>query len=307
MLTRRLSWLLSALCSLVFLALYQRWLAWLVTGAVFLVPLFSLLVSLPAMLGARLTLKLPDRVELDHSLELSFACKSILPVPPWRCRVEVIHGLTGERYKLRPGDLLLNRHCGAVRCKLKRVKICDYLGIFSLPLRGQREYQVLVMPRPVPLPAGEVLRTEKISTWKPKAGGFGENHELRAYRPGDSIRQIHWKLSAKTGSLILREPMIPDPGQMLIRLELRGNPEELDRKLGRTLWLGQQLLDQNLVFQLQGLTGEGTLSFPVSNASQLKQAINGLLIASPADDGSHLDEAGPTFWQYHIGGEPDEA
>ncbi|MBR2633811.1 MAG: DUF58 domain-containing protein, partial [Lentisphaeria bacterium] len=43
---------------------------------------------------------------------------------------------------------------------------------------------------------------------RPKpGGGYGENYEIRQYRPGDNLNQIHWKLSAKVGDLMLREPM----------------------------------------------------------------------------------------------------
>lgn len=307
MLTRRLSWLLAALCSLVFLAVYQKWLAWLVTGAVFLVPLFSLVISLPAMLTTKLILDLPGRVEQGQPLELCFFSKGPFPAPPWRCRIEVHQPLCAKQYRLRPGDLLLNRHCGEVRCQLKRMRICDYLGIFSLPIRGIREYRVLVMPKPVPISDRQVVSTEKIGTWKPKPGGLGENHELRLYRPGDSIRQIHWKLSAKTSKLILREPMVPDPGRMLVRLILRGEPEKLDRMLGRTLWLGQQLVEQGLPFQLQCLTGDGILSFPIADLPQLKAGMERLLSCKPADQTACLSQAETAFWQYEVGGEPDEA
>lgn len=306
MITRRLSWLLAALCSLVFLGVYQKWLAWLVTGAVFLIPLFSLLVSLPAMLTSRLTLDLPAKVEQGQSVELSFSCNCPLPAPLWSCRVEIHQLLSGEHFRLRPGEQLLNPHCGGIRIRLKRVKICDYLGIFSLPLRGCRENLLTVTPRPVPLPEGVVLRPEKIPAWKPKAGGFSENHELRAYRPGDSIRQIHWKLSAKTGGLIIREPMVPNAGGLLVRLVLQGAPDELDRKLGRALWLGQKLLEQNLSFCLQALSAEGLLSFQVHSLPELDQAMTSLLSGKPALSSATMTDADSGFWKYDIGGEPDE-
>lgn len=307
MAVHRLSWLLSILCSLVFLALYQRWLAWLVLGAVLLVPIFSLLISLPAMLGAKLSLTLPERVNRNQSVQLCFECRGFLPPPIWGCAVEVTHVLSGRRYRLRPGDLLLNRHCGQLKCTLKRVKICDYLGIFSIPLRGQREYGLTVMPTPVPLRPEQVLRMEKITTWKPKAGGFAENHELRLYRPGDSVRQIHWKLSAKTGKLILREPMVPDPGRVLVRLKLRGTGRQLDRMLGRLLWLGQQLLEEGISFELQCLTGCGIEQGKIENHEHLHQWMDRLLRGEPARESSAFNRAEIATRVYDIGGEPDES
>lgn len=306
MAVQRLSWLLSVLCSLVFLVLYQRWLAWLMMGAILLIPLLSLLISLPAMLCARLSLDLPEEIGQGEPLAFSFTCKGPLPPPSWRCRVEVTHILSGERKRLRPRDLLLNRHCGQMICRLKRVRVCDYLGIFALPLRGQREYRYMVQPAPLPMPSEQVLRMEKICTWKPKAGGFAENHDLRLYRSGDSVRQIHWKLSAKTGKLIIREPLVPAPGRVLVRLELRGTAEQLDRILGRVLWLGTQLVEEGIPFELQQLTGNGFETFKIENPQQLRRRMERLLCSGPALEGSVFDRAENATRIYDIGGEPDE-
>lgn len=36
-----------------------------------------------------------------------------------------------------------------------------------------------------------------------------EPFRLREYAPGDSLRQIHWKLSSKLDRLVIREPGMP--------------------------------------------------------------------------------------------------
>ena len=305
MAVHRLSWLLSILCSLAFVTLYQKWLSWLVLAAVLLVPLCSLLISLPAMLSARVTVRVPRRIEKDRKVEPEITCKGWLPEPLWRCRVEVTNGLTGQTLRLSPGSYLPTHHCGALRCRLKRARICDYLGIFALPLRGEKEFTVLVEPPLVPMEEERVLRGEQITRWKPKAGGFAENHELRLYRPGDSLRQIHWKLSAKTGKLILREPMVPDPGEVPVRLVLRGTGTELDRMLGRFLWLGEQLLAGGVPFLLQCLTGEGLMEVFVQTQGALRQCLERMLESSPVREGS-LPTVGEGTQACEIGGEPDE-
>lgn len=304
--THRLSWLLSFLCALAFVVLYQKWMAWLVMGAVLLLPLFSLVISLPAMLTARLTMQLPRKTHRGFEIACAFRCKQWLPTPAWRCRIKVTNALTGETMTLRPGDLLPTYHCGELHCQLKRVRICDYLGIFSIPLRAQRSYRMLVEPEPVALPREQCPSLEKIGTWKPKAGGFAENHELRLYRPGDSVRQIHWKMSAKTGKLILREPMVPNPGRVLVRLELKGTGEQLDRMLGRVIWLGQRLLEEGLPFELHCLTGDGLMNINVGNELQRRRSMDRLLRCSPAEEGSLFERPETASQIYDIGGEPDE-
>ena len=301
---QRLSWLLSFLCSLVFLALYQKWLAWLILGAVVLLPLFSLLISLPAMLSARVTPVLPHRVRMGQAVELRFRYRCILPMPRWSCRIRAVHELSGVWFPLKPMDLLPTDHCGELNCRLRRMKVYDYLGIFALPLRGERECRVLVEPTALSFPREEQL--QKQCTWKPKPGGFAENHELRDYRPGDSVRQIHWKLSAKTGDLILREPMVPAFGRVLVRLELKGDADALDRILGRTLWLGRQLLEEQIPFELHSLTAEGIHTTRIEDPRQLRREMDRLLRSAPGEEGNLLGQPEKAAVVYDIGGDPDE-
>ena len=144
-------------------------------------------------------------------------------------------------------------------------------------------------------------------SWRPKfGGGFAENHELRPYRPGDSLNQIHWKLSAKTGDLILREPMEPNGNLVLVTMDLNGTPEELDHKFGRLLWPSGYLLENGLRHELRVLTADGPVSCPIINEPALTAAVDALLCC-PAGDGTLLDADCGAAWQFHIGGWDHEA
>ena len=306
MIKQRIIWLLCWLGSLVFLVFYQQWLAWLMLGAVLLIPLFSLLVSLPAMITARLETVAPERLTAGTPATLNCRCVSKGIPPQWRCRLLVTHSITGKRIRLRPGKPLPTDRSGVLFCDLKRVRVYDRLGLFGLPLRGQRKFRVVVEPKPVPIPNEDEADADSVFAWKPKNGGFSENHELRLYVPGDSLRQIHWKLSAKTGKLIIREPMIPDPGKVLVYLKLNGTPEELERLLGRALWLGQRLVQQHIPFELLSLTGEGMHRTAVHSPQTLELAMDELLSSSPVQTGTVEFPAETFTHQYRLGGAPDE-
>lgn len=56
-----------------------------------------------------------------------------------------------------------------------------------------------------------------------QAGHWGESVGSRDYRPGDSIRHIHWKQSARYDRLIVRERQSLESRATSLRLELRGN------------------------------------------------------------------------------------
>ena len=302
----RIIWLLSWLGSLAFLIIYQQWLAWLMLGAVLLIPLFSLLISGYAMLTARLEASAPGRLTAGTEAVIQFRCVSKGIPPQWNCRVLVTHGITGKRKRLRSADPLPTDHSGVLFCHLTRVRVYDYLGLFALPLRGQRNLRVVVEPKPVPIPHSEEADADAAFAWKPKNGGFSENHELRLYAPGDNLRQIHWKLSAKTGKLIIREPMEPDPGRVLVSLVLKGEGDELERLLGRTLWLGRRLIEQQIPFELLSRTGDGIGRARVNNLQALDVAMEELLSSTTVKDELPALPAEAFTHQYILGGEPDE-
>lgn len=289
-----------------FFSAYQLWFSFYVLMAALLLPVLSLLLSLPAMITARLNLRMPGSVTLGEPLELTVFYGSFLPTPPWKCTIRVESSLTGQRQKWKEADNLPTDHCDGFHCRIVKAKVFDYLGLFSLPMKRCPTQTVTVRPKAAPMDLTS-LDQPIPKAWRPKpGGGYAENHELRLYRPGDNIQQIHWKLSSKTGKLILREPMEPIQGLFLLRLDLNGSPEVLDRKLGRLLWLGNQLLERELPFRIQALTGKGILNLPVSREAQLLRALDRLLLSCPAVEGSLLDRPELADWQYFIGGDANE-
>ena len=303
---RRLTYLAVLAGSLVFYWFYREWLGGLLAFTVLALPWFSLVLSLPAMVLCRLRLQAPAQVTVGTEARVSWKPHCPLPPPPLMGKLRTQHSFTGEKALLRSGEVLNTAHCGTVTLLPKRIWMCDYLGLWRLPTRKQPKHLVLV--RPVPLPPPEIPDISRFlcSAMRPKAGGgYAENHELRLYRPGDPLRQIHWKLTVKTGKLITREPQETVPGSMLLTLELRGSPEELDYKLGRLLWLSRWLAGKQLSHQVCCLTGSGMCHLPVSNETEADAAVNTLLNASPAT--ADMQPVYPqALWRCHIGGNADE-
>ena len=198
-------------------------------------------------------------------------------------------------------------HCGGIAVTVARARVCDYLGLFAFPVGKVTPKTILVRPKPLPIPAIPDLDRYIARAWKPKSGGFAENHELRLYRPGDSLNQVHWKLTAKTGKWMIRQPMEPQRGLVMLTMTLRGTPEELDRKFGRLLWLGKYLVEKDVRFEIRTLTADGVQSSWVQTEQELNKATDTLLCAGEAKEGSIRDFGFAASWQYHIGGEPDEA
>ena len=225
-------------------------------------------------------------------------------MPPCRCRFQLRHSITGESLSAKAGDLLPTEHCGMITCTNTGFFIYDYLNMFRLRLKPLPQRKILVWPEPVKVDLPNTLARHLSQAWKPKyGGGLAENHEMRLYRPGDSLNQIHWKLTAKVGKLVVREAMVPHRGRVLLTMNLMGTPEEMDRMLGQLLWVGTQLLDMGLAYEIHVLTGTGTLLLPVGSEQALRSAIETVLSCPPAKRGNILDSSLTAAWRYHIGGE----
>ena len=308
MAVRRLWYWVAALASFVLYIAYGEWLAWMLLLVTLGLPWFSLALSLPGICALRLSPSGPDWVPLGERADLMILGACSLPMPPFRGRILLENILLGDKQLYDPAAGFTAYHCGGYRCTIEKPRVYDYLGLCSFRVRKTEPKTLLVRPEPLPLTAPENLLRHTASRWKPKfGGGFAENHELRLYRPGDNLNQVHWKLSAKTGKLILREPMEPIRGLILLTMTLRGTPEELDRKFGRLLWLSRWLLDQGFSHELRVLTGDGLLAFPIGREGELTRAIDTLLCTPAVQEGSIRERSFRASWQYHIGGDADEA
>ena len=304
---RRITYLCCLLAVLVFYVAYQEWFSWIALLAVLGLPWLSLLVSLPGILTFRGEVTGPVSIPMGQSGRLRLAGTSSFPVPPFMGKIRLHRCLTGETRRQKKNEDIPADHCGGIRAVPEKVRVCDYLGLFRFRVRKVESHTVLVRPEKLSMAAPPDLNRYLTQSWKPKpGGGYAENHELRLYRPGDSLNQIHWKLTAKTGKLTIREAMEPNRGRVLLTMDIRGTAGELDRKFGQLQWLGEYLLENNIPFEIRALSSDGVQAFAVTSGADLRSAVDSLLCCGPVSGGSVLEGEYPASWHYHIGGASDE-
>ena len=302
---RRCWYLVSLAGCFVFYLCYQEWFSWFLLRLMLYFPLITLIISWYGIRGFRIWVRGPERLRMGELGQVELAGSSSYSPLPFRGRLRMEHTLTGQsRYDTRlPAD-----HCGVIHVVPEKTFVFDYFGLWRFRVRKVTPLRVTVMPRPLKM--GNIPDADRFlaRAWRPKpGGGYSENHELRLYRPGDSISQVHWKLTAKTGKPIIREPMEPQRGMALVTADIKGTPEELDRLFGRLLWLGLYLLTKNMPFTIRAMTGEGILSFPVEGEASLEKALENLLGTKPAGEGSVLDREIAASWHCHVGGAAHES
>ena len=300
------SWIIYVLavviCALLF-AIGQLWVFWVLLWMVVALPFVGLVLSLPSMVCARATCPLPKRVVMGEKLTVQLQNTGILPGAVIRGSVMVERMITDECWLRRPGQMLLTNHCGQLLCTPVKCRVYDYLGLFFLPMGKGKSTSVIVEPVAVKA-AMPGLERYMAKSWRPKyGGGFGENHELRLFRPGDSLKQVHWKLSAKTGKLMTREVLVPADDKRVLSMVIHGSGDVLDQKFGKLSFLGQQLLERGMDFEIAALWKQGKIQFSVKDQRQLQSVIDQLLSLPPAEKEQSLKlSAG---WHFQIGGEAD--
>lgn len=103
------------------------------------------------------------------------------------------------------------RYCGIMTLHMVRLRVYDYLSLFSCARKMDGTVEVAVYPQEKALQlelsslgeGEEGLLQERISNLGGEIGG--EVRQLREYQSGDSSRYIHWNQTARTGQLWVKE------------------------------------------------------------------------------------------------------
>ena len=210
----------------------------------------ALLVLLPLLLAAsaavsclasrRISLRLSSRELAPKrrgvSAELSVKNDSPFPLMQLRCRMTLENRLTGEQFtrlvavslppfSSRQVSLSIgSRHCGQILLSTGRVRAADFFGLISFPVAAKGRAITTVLPNTFPLRllTGFLnLSLEESEEYDPARAGedVSEVHQIREYREGDALRQIHWKLTEKTGEVIVRQLGLPVNHSILLLMD----------------------------------------------------------------------------------------
>lgn len=327
MVLRRVLYGLTLLGVLLFHITNDNYLGQFLLALCLALPLLSLVLSLPGLLGCRLELSaLPSALDRggEGYWQVSIQTRSALPLARLALRLTGENLLTGEKdrkrmtlsgvSRRRPARLAVPAaHCGLLELRADRAWACDHLGLFSLPVPLPPPARMVCRPIPAQMepprvPEGHGARTSPVSASR---AGPGEDYDLRGYRPGDPMRSVHWKLSSKWDELIVRErseTLVPLP---LLTLDRFGPPEALDKLLDRLAGLSRALLDVQRPHGVLWLDRDGQPQLRVvADEKQFNDCLLDLLGSFAPLHGPSLEEHpellrgpdGPVF-RIHVGPE----
>lgn len=208
-----------------------------IMGLLVIVPVIMLffLILMRARITVQVDSKNPvaEKDSMDHPARAVITLSvenhnTLLPVTKGIAKVRYRNDFTGEKGKMkirfsvdagkkrdRRIPVVMN-NCGNVAITVEKVRIYDYLNIFAWTVGKNFETQnVLILP---PLKEMYLGRdrwynetnedSDRFSLYK-KGDDPSEIFDVREFVDGDKIQRIHWKLSGKTGSLMVKEGSLP--------------------------------------------------------------------------------------------------
>ena len=267
------------------------------TLCVLLAAALPLLSAIPLLLPRQITLTLsaPEAVGRGEQMTCTLTVSSSGIPAQFELAVEAENGFTGELstqviplfVKKGPVSLswqLAETHSGIIRLSCSYVREFDSFGLFSRKRTCAAQAEITLRPQTFPVSvclnqAAEVLLDSEIYSTQKAGNDPGETFRIREYVPGDPIRQIHWKLSEKTGTLMVREFGLPAMNRLLLVFlpDKSLLSEQLDTMLDTMVSISSELLRQELPHTLL----YDRALHEISDLAELEQTVHTLLRSAP--------------------------
>lgn len=198
-------------------------------------------------------------------------------------------------------------HAGKLQVMIEAVYVTDLLGLFCFHLKGVERQMLtcLLLPQaaePPQMPEVFYQYAESSDTYAENRLGADQSqtYELRDYRSGDNFRAIHWKLSSRNESWIVREGSCPIDYRLLLLLENSYEIEEegekaetaIEHACACIIALSEDLTDKGIVHHI-GWWDKKTQSVctvEIQSAEDLLLSLGEILAAT-------LEERKRTIWE----------
>ena len=153
--------------------------------------------------------------------------RGLLPVDPMDITVqcgETSLFVTAQPHFRKTQEIPLplpTQHVGAYAVSIAEYTYSDIFGLFRARIRNKDEKQMLlVLPRPFDVEELHFLSNDDGRTLQNRTTeDLSSPEDVRAYRLGDSLKRVHWKISARKRELIVRRFETPAPPDTLLLLD----------------------------------------------------------------------------------------
>jgi len=138
---------------------------------------------------------------------------------------QTVTQLGGKKRELEIPDMLRFPYRGLYRLGPIELQSYDPFGLIYVTRNIDIDKEVIVYPRALPMPdallTGAGGRQESAVRPSGRAGESAEFHSIRPYTEGDDLRRVHWKASAHSGNMVVKEYEYRNAGAVQVILDLQ--------------------------------------------------------------------------------------
>jgi uncharacterized protein (DUF58 family) len=272
--------------------------------AVILLPIASLLLTFLAARSVSVRLFLPAAPQKSAVASCGLEVKnaSILPLARVRTELAVVNQLTGEESSLPVECSVSPRstkrvdfdfdtdYCGRFRFSSAETRVYDFFGLAGsgkkVSLREKRTVLPETFPMVITLSGSETPLGDDVLNLNKKGSDYSEPFQIRDYVEGDSVKQIHWKLSSKFDKYIVTDPSVALERALLVFWDksVSAAPAVADTLAEAVMSFCLSLAEQEIPYSLALGGGESPIK-DITATEDLEGAVHQLLKSQEQGDG----------------------
>lgn len=179
-------------------------------------------------------------------------------------------------------QLLRSRHAGRIEASIVGLTVYDLFHIVGITDSANYSTGVVVWPSFLDSEETEIYGCvegfPKENESKKRGAEYNPDYEMREYVPGDELKSIHWKLSAKHDKLMVRERMATGRDKINVLLPLGSDRAENDALMEALYGLCRLLLSKEYPIQLYWPgNGQGLRGHFIAEQGELENVISEIL------------------------------
>lgn len=300
MIKRWVIYIFVLLSAYIFFLMYRMWVSWYLLMLIILLPFISLLVGFIRFKKFKPDIAFSKTVKRNWISEIevfqagsrkkdedednvNFLCNYNCIFTIEDCMSGIIQkkkiNSNGQRDFKIPVD---TSHCGRFIYVFKSIRYYDFLGLFFFTRKINKDFEITVMPiktSPVAMPRLDAYKTK---SYKKSNSPYSEIYDIREYKEGDSLKNIHWKMTAKRDEMMVREPLDEDLQNARLVLVLLEDRDLMDKKLDEFVFISEYFLNHGVSHRVEVITSRNddrahNMSYDVFEDSDISKMIYGVL------------------------------
>lgn len=207
------------------------------------------------------------------------------------CSEEIVKSVLYAKNAVEFSVKFKSLYCGKIQISFKDIRLYDYFGFTYRNLEIDEGYCVTVLPDIYPvnitLHSLDKLDSEIETYSEDKIGAdISEVYDFRDYTPGDSPKQIQWKLSQKYDRFIVKQGSLPVQNSVLLVFAPgKGEASAISTATEIAVSVAQFFCESGVRFQLLWKDSIRHLvcSYSIENEEDLSAVLSSLLCAETAE------------------------